>query len=69
LLEGKGVRVPKYVHESKELTRYAHVTRYPGPTPVTTGEHRRAVRIATAVLRWAERQITGPETMPKKRKK
>ena len=30
LLEQNGLRVPQYVHESTELTQYAHVTRYPG---------------------------------------
>ncbi len=58
LLEGNGHRVPKYVKDAKELTQYAHVTRYPSlAAEVTPRQHRRAVRIATAVLRWAERQI------------
>jgi HEPN domain-containing protein len=61
LLEANGLKVPKYVHAAKELTRFAHVTRYPGlADPVTKRTHRRAVRIATAVLRWAERQIARP---------
>lgn len=58
LLERNGIRIPKYVNDAKELTRYAHRTRYPGlGSPVTPHEHRRAVRIATAVLRWAERKV------------
>src|SRR5881275_1075892 len=58
LLATSGVRIPKYVNEAKELTDYAHLTRYPGTAdPVTRREYKRAVRIATAVLRWAERQI------------
>ncbi len=58
LLERNGHRIPKYVNEAKELTQYAHETRYPGITdPVARREYRRAVRIATAVLRWAELQI------------
>jgi HEPN domain-containing protein len=58
LLERNGAKIPKYVHKGNELTQYAHQTRYPGlADPVTRREHRRAVRIATAVLRWAERQI------------
>jgi len=58
LLEKNGLRIPQYVNEAKELTQYAHLTRYPGPrAPVTSREYRRAVRIAAAVLRWAERQI------------
>jgi len=58
LLERNGLKVPKYVNEVKELTQYAHEKRYPGlADPVTLREYRRAVRIAAAVLRWAERQI------------
>jgi HEPN domain-containing protein len=58
LLERNGLRIPRYVKEAKELTRFASVTRYPVMAhPITHRKHRRAVRIATAVLRWAERQI------------
>ena len=65
LLERNGVKVPKYVDEAKELTPYAHETRYPGiADPVTLREYRRAVRIATAVLRWAERQVAARDTRP-----
>ena len=65
LLEGNGLKVPQYVHVAKELTRFAHVTRYPGlADPVTKRTHRRAVRIAEAVLRWAERHV---EAAAKKR--
>jgi HEPN domain-containing protein len=61
LLERNGLKVPKYVHVAKELTRFALVTRYPGlAAPVTKRTHRRAVRIAASVLRWAERQIARP---------
>jgi HEPN domain-containing protein len=56
LLERNGVSIPKYVKEAKELTQFAHELRYPGMAdPVKLREYRRAVRIATAVLRWAER--------------
>ena len=62
LLAGSGVKIPKYLGEAKELTRYAFVTRYPGrDSSVTRREHRRAVRIATAVLRWAERHVEAPD--------
>jgi HEPN domain-containing protein len=58
LLKGNGQKVPKYVHEAKELTRFAVLTRYPGlGSPITRRQYGRAVRIASAVLRWAERQI------------
>jgi HEPN domain-containing protein len=61
LLERNGLRAPKYVKEAKELTQYAHLTRYPGmPRQVKMREYRRAVRIAAAVLRWAERQVARP---------
>lgn len=58
LLESNGLKVPNYVLAAKELTPFAHKTRYPGMgKPVTRSEYRRAVRIAAAVLRWAEAQI------------
>ena len=61
LLERKGHTIPKYVKDAKDLTQYAHLTRYPGMAdPVTRREYRRAVRIAAAVLRWAERQVARP---------
>ena len=60
-LERSGVKIPKYVRQAHELSPFAMETRYPGLTaPVTKREHRRAVRIAEAVLRWAERQIGKP---------
>jgi HEPN domain-containing protein len=61
LLEKSGVKIPKFVNEAHELTQYAHLTRYPGlADPVTPREYRRAVRIAAAVLRWAERKVVRP---------
>ena len=64
LLEANGHKIPQYINAAKELTQYAHMTRYPGMAdPVTQREYRRAVRIAEAVLRWAERQV---ETAAKK---
>jgi HEPN domain-containing protein len=61
LLENNGLKAPKYVWESVELSRFAVSTRYPGPgRPVTQRKYRRAVRIATAVLRWAERKVERP---------
>jgi HEPN domain-containing protein len=61
LLERLGVKIPKYVVAADELTQYAYMTRYPGPRkPVTRREYLRAVRIAAAVLRWAERNVARP---------
>jgi HEPN domain-containing protein len=61
LLESNGQKVPKYVKAVEDLTQYAHVTRYPGIIKVVTQrEFRRAARIATTVLRWAERPVETP---------
>ena len=61
LLNAAGVKIPKYIEEAKELTPYAAVMRYPDHyTAVTKRKHQRAVRMAAAVLRWAERQIAPP---------
>jgi HEPN domain-containing protein len=61
LLEKNGLKVPRYVQDSKELTRFALETRYPGSSgPVTRRAYRRAFRIAEAVVQWAERQIGKP---------
>ena len=60
-LERRGVKIPKYVRQADELSPFAVLTRYPGLVrPVTKRQQRRAVRIADAVLRWAERQIGQP---------
>lgn len=61
LLQGNGLKIPKYIWEAEELSQFAAKTRYPGVAdPVTVRQYRRAVRIATAVLRWAERQMGPP---------
>lgn len=58
VLAQAGVGVPKYVAEATRLTRFAVDARYPGlASPVTKPEHRRAVRIATGVLRWATKHL------------
>lgn len=65
-LEASGLKIPKYVRDADELSRFAVQTRYPGMAdPVTKREYRRAIRIAEAVLRWAERLV---EPRPKKGK-
>ena len=62
-LAKNGVKVPKYVWDADELSHFAVETRYPGlADPVTRRDYRRAVRIATAVVRWAERQIAKGDT-------
>lgn len=58
LLEEAGHRVPKYIRQAERLARFVVATRYPGLSgPVARRDHRRAVGIAEAVLRWAARQI------------
>ena len=58
LLERNGLKIPKYVRQAEHLSAFAVVTRYPGLVgPVGRRQYRRAVRLATAVLRWAERQV------------
>jgi HEPN domain-containing protein len=43
LLKRNGLKVPKYVRQAEELSRYAVVTRYPGlADPVTHRQYRRA---------------------------
>jgi len=64
-LNKNGVKIPRYIEAAEGLTRYAVVTRYPDRVgPVSRRTYRRAVRIATAVLRWAERQILGRGKRP-----
>ena len=61
LLEDNGLKVPKYVREAYRLSRFAVDTRYPGiSTPIRQALYRKVVRIAEAVVHWAERQITKP---------
>jgi HEPN domain-containing protein len=61
LLENNGLKIPKYVREAEELSPFAAVTRYPGVAgAVTQRQYRRAIRIAAAVLRWAERHVARP---------
>jgi HEPN domain-containing protein len=60
LLAKNGVKVPKYVRQANELTRFAVEPRYPEKCgPVTSRKHRRLVRIAEGVFRWATRQVEG----------
>ncbi|WP_456426485.1 HEPN domain-containing protein [Rhodocaloribacter sp.] len=61
LLEGlpPSITVPKSVLRAAALSVYAVLTRYPADLePVTREEHREAVRMAEAVVRWAEAHLT-----------
>lgn len=58
ILARNGLKIPKFVWDADKLSPFAFETRYPGPAkPVTQREYRRALRIATAVVRWAERYV------------
>ena len=49
-----GEDIPEAVLKAGELTRYALLTRYPGPArPVTEDEYEAAAEIAEAVVEWA----------------
>jgi len=58
LLENQGVPLPEEIKVSAELTDYSVESRYPGPSePVTEEEFQRALKIAEAVVAWAESLI------------
>ena len=58
LLEEDGEVVPVAIRRSRELTRYAGVTRYPtSAKPISEPEYRQAVTIAEAVVTWAEKRV------------
>lgn len=57
-LEDSGISIPPAVKEAIILTRYAFETRYPGPfEAVTEEEYQEAIRLAEAVVTWAEETI------------
>lgn len=59
-LEDSGLPIPLIVKEAVIQTKYALQTRYPGPIePVTEEEYREALRLARAVVAWAEGVIKG----------
>ncbi len=58
LLEENGERIPRSVQKAAQLTRFAVFTRYPGvASTITEPEYQQAIRLAEAVLRWAERIV------------
>lgn len=58
LLEQNNVRFPQEVRSAAELTDYSVEARYPGPfESVTEKEFKNALRIAKAVVNWAESEI------------
>lgn len=57
-LEQKGLSVPEKVQHADQLSVYAVQTRYPGTYPrVTESKYAEAVKIAEAVVAWAETLI------------
>jgi HEPN domain-containing protein len=58
ILGQSGETIPPAIADATDLTRFAVVTRYPGVAePVTAEEHRRAVAIAEAVVKWADVRV------------
>ena len=54
-----GIPIPDVVRDAVILTRYAVETRYPGPVePMTEMEYLESIRLAGAVVAWAEHFIT-----------
>lgn len=54
-LKLQGLIIPSDVEDADQLNIYAVQTRYPGiAAPVTEAEYEEAIRIAEAVLAWAE---------------
>ena len=58
ILEENGIEYTVATPEVNRLSRYATVTRYPGPSdPPTPTDHARALEVAEQVVEWAEGQI------------
>lgn len=59
ILEQSGQEIPPSIRQAERLTRFAVLTRYPGVAPeVTTEEYAEAVRVAEAVVQWAEKLMS-----------
>ena len=57
-LRGSGVRVPEYIDDAAELTKWAWEARYPGPLePASEAEYQRALALAERVVEWAESMV------------
>jgi HEPN domain-containing protein len=60
LAEETGIKIPKSMKVAGELSKFAVFTRYPfESSPIVEKEYTEAVKIAQAVLRWAEGIISG----------
>lgn len=57
-LSGHGIEMPSQVDEAIILTSFAWEARYPGlAEPVTEEEYQAVIRLAEAVVSWAEKEI------------
>lgn len=57
-LEQHHVGIPGPLWDAVTLTSFASDTRYPGTTsPITNAEYEEAIRLASAVISWAENQV------------
>ena len=62
-LQDKGIPIPLTLQEAALLAKYAFETRYPGRfESVSEEKYREAVRLAEAVVAWAESIISAPNT-------
>lgn len=62
LLERAGEPIPVRIRKAERLTRFAVEARYPGiGGPVTRAEYDRVVRLADAVVGWAQRRVAPTE--------
>jgi HEPN domain-containing protein len=60
LAEETGIKIPKSMTVAGELSKFAVFTRYPfESSPIVEKEYKEAVKIAEAVLHWAEGIILG----------
>jgi HEPN domain-containing protein len=65
LLRDAQEAVPESVRQAKRLTAFAVTSRYPGiAKEVTDEQHREALAIAEAVVKWAEESIPGKGGRP-----
>jgi HEPN domain-containing protein len=60
LADETGIKIPKSMRMAGELSKFAVFTRYPfESSPIEEEEYRQSVKVAEAVLRWAEEIILG----------
>ena len=60
LAEETGIKIPKSMKGAGKLSKFAVFTRYPfDSSPIVEKEYKEEIKIAQAVLRWAEGIISG----------